>query len=748
MVNRLSNGNLTGERGLRSFRKTAIHRVSKSSDIGSFPMLASLMCWVSMGVLLVCAAGTSEVFAQTQQTSVLLEQRQLTQGVVEQGLALAPQNYFGATSNTLYRFDTDWNLETSQRIQIPGVDHMGAIDYHDGFIWAGFLDTGGSDTSIVARIDATTLQVDRTWDISACCDWIDPVTFDGTYLWVGEFGNLGLHRYRLDENDDLIPDGILRYPSAMSFSQGVRTLGDKLYTIHTFDSMDGLFEFEIPDSLTEMVQQPTRVWPIQETIMHLEGFDFIAGTQNEIWHAQSSQVDRYSLDGVIIPAATGVRHDWVGADGTELENSGSSGAANNAVLINNGADPSVSGAGTATVVNGTGFGTDDGYIDLGNVAGFTGADYFEVEWKNLDLNVSAATDHVLAGALAPGTASGSQSQFFANGCSVGGACDVQVILYESGGEFLVPDEVTESVNFQGVLPDTRSDLRIVFEGNGQKQAAGGSGTLTAFVNGTQVGNTQNVSLGVVNPDEKGASFGLGKYHNGSSLAGDYTTGTFMITFEMPVPLGSTWTSDSGGDWHSTANWDGAVPTLRMQTVTLGDAIQDSATVFVDLPVTVNSITFASSNTYNIAGTQSISLNSDTSASTATPAVLPSISVAASPQGSHQFQTVVNLLDDTTVAIDSGATLEFVNLLNLNGNTLTKTGDGTLAISNTLNTGGGTVIALAGMIEGVGSIGGDLIVSGSLVSPGISEGGTSAVPEPSCLLLIGLGVCIFTTVTRF
>ena len=129
------------------------------------------------------------------------------------------------------------------------------------------------------------------------CTWIDPVCFDGIRLWVGGMHNLGIHRYRL-VNGELVRDGVLRYPGEMSFSQGVRVRGKKLYTIHTFGSMDGLFEFEIPKTLTDDVVQPIRVWPIQETVMHLEGFSFIPGTKDEIWHAQSSQVDRYKLIGL------------------------------------------------------------------------------------------------------------------------------------------------------------------------------------------------------------------------------------------------------------------------------------------------------------------------------------------------------------------------------------------------------------------------------------------------------------------
>jgi hypothetical protein len=62
--------------------------------------------------------------------------------------------------------------------------------------------------------------------------------------------------------------------------------------------MDGLFEFNIPEKLSAAIQQPTRVWPIQETKMHLEGFDFLPGKPNHLWHSQGKQVDLYELKGL------------------------------------------------------------------------------------------------------------------------------------------------------------------------------------------------------------------------------------------------------------------------------------------------------------------------------------------------------------------------------------------------------------------------------------------------------------------
>ena len=98
-----------------------------------------------------------------------------------------------------------------------------------------------------------------------------------------------------------------------------------------------------------------------------------------------------------------------------------------------------------------------------------------------------------------------------------------------------------------------------------------------------------------------------------------------------------------------------------------------------------------------------------------------ISTLSATTGSHQVQANVNLQANTTADIAAGATLEFVNRLNLGGNTLTQTGDGTLLINNSFNTGSGTIVNSGGVLGGGGSIGGDVQNSGGTVAPGNSPG---------------------------
>jgi len=255
--------------------------------------LSFLISVVSVLVLVPFA----NVSAVIEEESTLVEEHVLAPpGYAEQGLALTETEYYTATHTTLHRYDTNWNHLGSKVITIPLVNHLGAIDYHDGYIWGGFLQgPTGTLQSIIAKIRASDFEIVQTWNITSDLLWIDPVAFDGQYLWVGD--SSGIFRYEL-VGDNLVSAGQFVYPGAMGFSQGIRVVGNKLYTIHTFGSMDGLYEFDIPDPLTGALNQPTRHWEIEETISHLEGFAFIPGVPDQIWNAQFSQVNRYILGGI------------------------------------------------------------------------------------------------------------------------------------------------------------------------------------------------------------------------------------------------------------------------------------------------------------------------------------------------------------------------------------------------------------------------------------------------------------------
>ncbi len=269
--------------------------------------------------------------------------------------------------------------------------------------------------------------------------------------------------------------------------------------------------------------------------------------------------------GVSAKADYQVQHDWLGTGGVELMNSGLNGSINDAVLTNNGLDPVLTGDGTATVVNGgtpRGEGGDDGYIDLGIVPQFQGATRFELSWNDLDIDEVAGDSSTLGGALAPGFSAGSLMTLGISNLS-SGTGNLSVRLYEAGGAFGGgdEDEVTEGVDFESVLPVTSHDLRIVYLGNGLTQAEGGIGEISVYVDDVQVGQ-QAISIGILNPDEDPVAFGLGKYHNGSSVAGQYTTGTFSILVPEPTSVALLTVLGCMALTHSRRNRKGEEPSIR------------------------------------------------------------------------------------------------------------------------------------------------------------------------------------------
>jgi len=180
----------------------------------------------------------------------------------------------------------------------------------------------------------------------------------------------------------------------------------------------------------------------------------------------------------------------------------------------------------------------------------------------------------------------------------------------------------------------------------------------------------------------------------------------------------TWQNATASTWNAVDNWSSdepfpsetRVPNLNTQTAVFASAISAPRTVFTDTDVTVKGIQFDNANRYVIGGAGNVNLEADSGNA--------NISVV---QGSHQFQAVVNLASDTDLFTASGTTLVFDNALNLQGRTLTKTGDGTMEFNNRVSAGGGTIDCQSGSCIGSGTVGGDLNNSGGTVAPGNSPG---------------------------
>ena len=241
----------------------------------------------------------------------------------------------------------------------------------------------------------------------------------------------------------------------------------------------------------------------------------------------------------------------------------------------------------------------------------------------------------------------------------------------------------------------------------------------------------------------GGDFGYGGVIDEVAIWGDTALSTDNMEWlalnslsDTPIltPTIFTWNETGAGQWSAISSWtpSGGPPDNVNHTAVFGELVSGPTVAVIHDAVTVNRVEFDNAiHSYAISGLGSVNLD----ATTAQTPVTPTISVI----GTHEFQADVNLHNNTTASIVSASSLEFVNRLKLNNNTLTKTGEGTLIISNTLNTGGGAVNCAEGTCSGTGTIGGDLNNDGSTISPGNSSLWTQTqVPEPAALLLLVIG----------
>ena len=239
--------------------------------------------------------------------------------------------------------------------------------------------------------------------------------------------------------------------------------------------------------------------------------------------------------------------------------------------------------------------------------------------------------------------------------------------------------------------------------------------------------------------------GFGEFRYGNEPGG-------LIYFDAagttgPPSTDFAWVPDTSSNWHLPGVWGAmSVPNSPEHTATFGDVISAPRGVVNDQAVTVNAVTFDSSQTYAVGGPGSLNLEANSIGT------MPTIDVI---KGTHEFQLRVNLNDNTTANVAANSTVEFNHRLNLDNHTFVKIGGGTLAINNDLTTGSGTISCLEGTCSGTGTIGGNLANLSATVSPGNSLGalvitddytpGTgdslnaTSVPEPGSFVLLAMGI---------
>jgi len=192
-------------------------------------------------------------------------------------------------------------------------------------------------------------------------------------------------------------------------------------------------------------------------------------------------------------------------------------------------------------------------------------------------------------------------------------------------------------------------------------------------------------------------------------------GGFVGALGTAVVTVFNWSGNRSGDFNTVTNWSPptAAPNDNTLTAVFGPAITAPQTVYTNTAVTIKSVQFDNANKYVIAGAGSLTLAAD--GGNASIAVL---------QGTHVFQLPVTLaVDGTDVSVATTAALIFDGALNLAGNTLTKTGAGTMFINNKLILNGGQIVVSEGSVELSGQLVAALgsIPSGSLTLLDVGAG---------------------------
>ena len=187
----------------------------------------------------------------------------------------------------------------------------------------------------------------------------------------------------------------------------------------------------------------------------------------------------------------------------------------------------------------------------------------------------------------------------------------------------------------------------------------------------------------------------------SDLGLDVVLFTVSTDFEFQGPSGS---------WTNVANWTSGVitPNAADAIANLLQMPTEETTIYHNGGITMGQLFIDNANKYAIAGLGTFTF--ETSGDDAV------IDVA---QGNHEFQAPVALLNNTNVNVAPGAILEFNNDVNGNGNSLTVTGGGEVKFNHATTD---LMVAMAaGAMTGGGSVGGDLINSGAVLSPGDGVG---------------------------
>jgi hypothetical protein len=200
-------------------------------------------------------------------------------------------------------------------------------------------------------------------------------------------------------------------------------------------------------------------------------------------------------------------------------------------------------------------------------------------------------------------------------------------------------------------------------------------TVTSAPNGNVMGGSQTftgqISMASGGPSQFAA------YNNNGEGGSDIEFNNLAIT-SLAAP--QQWITNGSGDWNNGANWNGIIPNAVGAEADFFGAITANHTVYTDQAVTVGTINFNNTNTYEITGTGSLTLQ----ASTGSAEVIVQ-------NGTQEINLPTTIASNTIFNVAGGSTLVIADPLTINsGKTLTTSGNGTVNYESIVNILGGGV----------------------------------------------------------
>jgi hypothetical protein len=165
---------------------------------------------------------------------------------------------------------------------------------------------------------------------------------------------------------------------------------------------------------------------------------------------------------------------------------------------------------------------------------------------------------------------------------------------------------------------------------------------------------------------------LGVSANGQTLVGyGYNPARQVEAWAATIPELNTWRPDAGGNWSNAENWTTDIPQAPGSVALFKGPIPAPAAVTTDIPVTVGYLGFHSANAYTIAGPGTITLENKSGNA--------HIAVTG---GNHTITAPIALSNDTLISVaPTNSTLAITGPFSATGRNVTKSGAGTLTLSN-------------------------------------------------------------------